>query len=150
MRPRACARPPSAFASERGVTLTISAPAGIRVAAEPALVERILAPLIENAYRHANGKVRIGVAARLRSQSVFNIEDDGAGIPDADRESIFEPGRRAARPGPRADSGATAVASQGAGLGLALSRRLARTAAGDVKAEPSDSGGRLVVRMPAA
>jgi signal transduction histidine kinase len=139
----------SVFGSERGVTLTISAPAGIRVAAEPALVERILAPPIENAYRYAVGEVRIGVR-RDSGAVVFIIEDDGAGIPDADRESIFEPGRRAAGPGARADSGATAVASQGAGLGLALSRRLARTAGGDIKAEPRDSGGRLVVRLPAA
>jgi two-component system, OmpR family, sensor kinase len=139
----------TAFGSERGVTLTISAPAGIRVAAEHALVERILAPLIENAYRYAAGEVRIEVR-RDSGAVVFTIEDDGAGIPDADRESIFEPGRRAARPGARAGSGATAVASQGAGLGLALSRRLARTAGGDVEAEPSDAGGRLVVRMPAA
>jgi signal transduction histidine kinase len=137
----------SAFGSERGVTLTISAPAGIRVAAEHALVERILAPLIENAYRYAVREVRIEVQ-RESVAVLFNIEDDGPGIPDAAREVIFEPGRRAADPGARAG---TAVASHGAGLGLALSRRLARTAGGDVEAEHSDAGGgRLVVRLPAA
>ena len=44
---------------------------------------------------------------------------------------------------------ATAPVSQGAGLGLALCRRLARTAGGDVHAEPSDAGARFVVRLPA-
>lgn len=140
----------AAFGSERGVTLAISAPAGIRVAAEHALVERILAPLIENAYRYAVRKVRIEVQ-RDSGAVLFNIEDDGPGIPDAAREAIFEPGRRAADPGARVGTGATAVASHGAGLGLALSRRLARTAGGDVEAEHSDAGGgRLVVRLPAA
>ena len=62
-----------------------------------------------------------------------------------DHEAIFEPGRRAT------GSGGTAVASQGAGLGLALSRRLARTAGGDVYAEHGDTdGGRFVVRLPTA
>jgi signal transduction histidine kinase len=140
----------SAFGSERGVTLTISAPGGIRVAAEHALVERILAPLIENAYRYAVREVRIEVQ-RDSGAVLFNIEDDGPGIPDAAREAIFEPGRRSADPGARAGTDATAVASHGAGLGLALSRRLARTAGGDVEAEHSDAGGgRLVVRLPAA
>ena len=140
----------AAFGSERGVTLTLIAPTGIRVAAEHALVERILAPLIENAYRYAVREVRIE-AQRDSGAVVFNIEDDGPGIPDAAREAIFEPGRRAADPGARVGTGATAVASHGAGLGLALSRRLARTAGGDVEAEHSDAaGGRLVVRLPAA
>lgn len=137
----------AAFGSERDVTLAISAPAGIRVTGELALVERILAPLIENAYRHAAGAVRIAVQRDSRAV-VFTVEDDGPGIPDADREAIFEPGRRAAGPG--AGSGATTLASHGAGLGLALSRRLARTSGGDVEAERSDAGGRLVVRLPAA
>jgi signal transduction histidine kinase len=140
----------AAFGSERGVTLAISAPAGIRVAAEHALVERILAPLIENAYRYAVREVRIEVQ-RDSGAVLFNIEDDGPGVPDAAREAIFEPGRRAADPGARVGTGATAVASHGAGLGLALSRRLARTAGGDVEAEHNDAGGgRLVVRLPAA
>ena len=136
----------AAFGSERGVTLTISAPAGIRVAGEQALVERILAPLIENAYRHAATAIRIGVQ-RDSGTVAFTVEDDGPGVRDTDREAIFEPGRTAGAP--HASSGATAVASHGAGLGLALSRRLARTAGGDVEAEHSDAGGRFVVRLPA-
>jgi signal transduction histidine kinase len=135
------------FRSERGVTLTISMPAGIRVASEQALVERILAPLIENAYRYAAAAVRIGVQ-RDSDDVLLTVEDDGPGIPDADRETIFRPGRSAAAPS--AGRGATAVAPHGAGLGLALSRRLARTGGGDVEAEHSDAGGRFVVRLPAA
>ena len=62
-----------------------------------------------------------------------------------EQERIFQPGHRATETG-----AATAVASAGAGLGLALCRRLARSAGGDVQAQPSDSGARFVVRLPAA
>jgi signal transduction histidine kinase len=137
----------AAFSTERGVTLAIDAPAAVRVAGEQALVERILAPLIENAYRYATATVWIEVQRDSRNV-VVSVDDDGPGVADADRETIFEPGRRAAG---SARSGATAVASQGAGLGLALSRRLARTAGGDVEAARGEhGGGRFIVRLPAA
>jgi signal transduction histidine kinase len=42
------------------------------------------------------------------------------------------------------------AADAGAGLGLALARRLARAASGDVEAAPDRNGGRFVVRLPAA
>ena len=60
-------------------------------------------------------------------------------------EAIFEPGHRAA-----GSTAATAIALPGAGLGLALCRRLTRTAGGEVIAQPSDAGARFTVRLPAA
>ncbi len=116
--------------------------AAIRVAVEEDLVERILAPLIENACRHAAGRVQIAID-RDGSLARFTLQDDGPGVPPGEHEEIFEPGRRGSLPQ------ATTVLTHGAGLGLALSRRLARSAGGDVRAEPSDSGGRFVVRLPA-
>lgn len=115
----------------------------VRVAGEQALVERVLAPLIENAYRHANSTVSITVD-RDGASVRFTVEDDGPGVPDSEREAIFEPGQRGT------GGQTTIVASKGAGLGLALSRRLARTAGGDVEAEHTDSGARFVARLPAA
>jgi two-component system, OmpR family, sensor kinase len=56
-------------------------------------------------------------------------------------ERIFEPGVRGTAAG--GDAG-------GAGLGLALARRLARAAGGDVEAAPDEAGGRFVVHLPAA
>ena len=110
----------------------------LRVGCEQALMERILAPVIENAYRHAAGAVSITVLRDAHAIR-FAVQDDGPGIASGEHEAIFEPGHRATGADP----------ASGAGLGLALARRLARSAGGDVNAEPSDVGGRLVIQMPA-
>jgi two-component system, OmpR family, sensor kinase len=114
---------------------------GLRVVGEQALIERILAPVIENAYRHADGSVAIAID-RDGSAIRFAIGDDGPGIAPDVREAIFDPGHRAISP--------SSGSANGAGLGLALSRRLARSAGGDVHAVDSDHGARFEVRLPAA
>jgi two-component system, OmpR family, sensor kinase len=127
-----------------GIEPSIHEPAEpLRVAVEEGLLERILSPLIENACRHAVGHAAVNIE-RDGTTINFVILDDGAGVQAADRDEIFIPGRQATA------SPSTAVAAPGAGLGLALSRRLARSAGGDVTVEPSDHGGRFVVRLPAA
>jgi signal transduction histidine kinase len=71
---------------------------------------------------------------------LFNVDDDGPGVTSDEHETIFEPAVRGTA-GRSTDSGA--------GLGLALSRRLARAVSGDVEAHPGASG-HFVVRLPAA
>jgi signal transduction histidine kinase len=127
---------------ERGVQLSVaSRRRGQRVAVEQDLVERILAPLIENACRYARGQVEV-VIDDDRTDVRFTINDDGPGVAADELESIFEPGRRAR-------NGAAADSSNGAGLGLALARRLARSAGGDVAAQHDVSGGRFTATLPA-
>jgi two-component system OmpR family sensor kinase len=129
----------------RKLEATVDAPDGtIRVAVERDLVERILAPLLENAARHARSSVTISVA-RDDDGVRFTVQDDGPGVPAEEREAIFEPGHRAA-----GTAAAAAVASPGTGLGLALCRRLARSAGGDVRSAPSDAGAVFIVRLPRA
>jgi signal transduction histidine kinase len=74
---------------------------------------------------------------------VYAIEDDGPGVAADENERIFEPGVRGAAQPPE-PPGARA------GLGLALSRRLARGVDGDVVADPTTPGGRFLVKLPAA
>jgi signal transduction histidine kinase len=93
------------------------------------VVERIVAPLLDNAARHARARVTLS-AAPAGGHVVLSVRDDGPGVPAADRELIFEPGR-----GGRALNG-----HGGAGLGLALARRLARAAGGDVTLAPARAG----------
>ncbi|HZQ66768.1 MAG TPA: ATP-binding protein [Gaiellaceae bacterium] len=132
----ACAR----AAGERGIRIAVEKPAQpVRVGVDADIVERILQPLVENACRY--GHATVGVAIRRARGGVeFLVEDDGPGIDSAERDAIFEPGTRGAAG--RRDG-------EGAGLGLALARRLARGAAGDIEAQAGD-GGRFVVTLPAA
>jgi signal transduction histidine kinase len=83
--------------------------------------------------------VRLTVA-RDGETVAFSVTDDGPGLQPDEVESVFEPGVR----------GTAANGSPGAGLGLTLSRRLARVAGGDVVAEAVPAGGRFVVRLPAS
>jgi signal transduction histidine kinase len=95
--------------------------------------------VVENALRYGRGKVQVRVT-RNGSSVLFDVDDDGPGVLAAEHETIFEPTVR----------GSAGRSSQtGAGLGLALSRRLARAVSGDVEARPGASG-HFVIRLPAA
>jgi signal transduction histidine kinase len=129
------------LAEERQVALQVTLPTQpLRVGVDADLAERILQPVIENACRYGSSSVRVGVE-RDRSTVLYAIEDDGPGVGHHEREQIFEPGVRG--------GAVTARGSHaGAGLGLALARRLARSVDGDVLAEANASGGRFLVRLP--
>lgn len=127
-------------ATSRGVDVALDSTGDrIRVGVDRDLAERILHPVVENACRYGRSAVRVAVA-REGSTVFFSVDDDGPGVDDAEQETIFEPAVRGR---------AGRSAPTGAGLGLALARRLARTAAGDVVADPGGRG-RFVVRLPAA
>jgi len=128
--------------AERGVRIAIDAPGGgVRAGVEVQVIERILQPIVENACRHARALVRVAVAADERGVAL-EVVDDGPGVPTGELEAIFEPGVRG--------SSEDRLGGGGAGLGLPLSRRLARAAGGDVEAFAGDGRGCFVVRLPSA
>jgi signal transduction histidine kinase len=130
----------SRAAERRGLRLEMTSAAGsLRAGAATEVIEQILAPVIDNGCRHASALVRVNLE-RVNGHVDVVVENDGDEIPAGDRERIFEPGVRLDRTG----------AHGGAGLGLALARRLARTAGGDVECLPSDAGARFRLRLPAA
>ncbi|MHB8643823.1 MAG: ATP-binding protein [Gaiellaceae bacterium] len=116
-------------------------PHALRVGVAADLAERILQPVVENAFRYGRHSVRVAVE-RDATNVLYVVEDDGPGIAAAEAEAIFEPGRRGAA--------GRAANGDGAGLGLALARRLARGVAGDVAVAAREQGARLVVTLPAA
>ncbi len=130
----------SGLAATRHLTVSAERPARpLRLGLDRDLAERVLQPVLENACRYGTSSVRI-LVSRNGSKIDYIVEDDGPGVADEERETIFEPGNRglAARAG-----------VNGAGLGLSLSRRLARAASGDVTARPSN-GGHFVITLPSA
>src|SRR4051812_40651848 len=126
--------------ADRQVIVDVAEPARpVRVGVESDLAERILQPVVENACRYAASSVKIAIT-RADSTVYFSIEDDGPGVLDEERDRIFEPGVRGTA------SGTNGAA--GAGLGLALARRLARSVDGEVEAETTTPGGRFLIRLP--
>jgi two-component system OmpR family sensor kinase len=111
----------------------------LRVGCEAVLVARILAPLLHNARTYGRTVASLAVRAEP-GLVVFAVTDDGPGIQQGEEETIFEPARR----------GSAAHLCHGSGLGLALSRRLARAAGGDVFAISAAGGGSFHVRLPRA
>lgn len=129
------------LAAERQVDLEIETPSRpLRVGVDADLAERILQPILENACRYGSSRVRVSIG-RESSVILFTVEDDGPGVAQDERERIFEPGVRGMAQGGNGDAGA--------GLGLALARRLARSVNGEVVADPAAGGGRFLVRLPA-
>ena len=129
------------LAVQRRVELDLRAPSTpIRVAVDPDLGERILQPLLDNACRYGSSAVNVSIE-RADGAVRYTIDDDGAGVAAEERERIFEPGIRGIQ-GSRDGAGA--------GLGLALARRLARSASGDIEALARPGGGRFVVFLPSA
>jgi signal transduction histidine kinase len=112
----------------------------IRVGVEPELGERILQPLLDNACRYGARAASVSIE-RSNGAVRYTIADDGPGVAHDELERIFEPGIRGRQGGRE---------TQGAGLGLALARRLARSVNGDIEALPAGDGGLFVVTLPTA
>ncbi|MGZ4431839.1 MAG: sensor histidine kinase, partial [Gaiellales bacterium] len=126
---------------ERSLDLQVStrSPSPMRVRVDHALAVQILQPVIENACRYGEHVVTVELSA-VDTCVVYTIRDDGSGLTLDEAGAIFEPGRR----GRAAELNGQLP---GAGLGLALARRLARGAAGEIEAHPGD-GGCFSVRLP--
>ncbi|WRZ89654.1 HAMP domain-containing histidine kinase [Streptomyces sp. NBC_01007] len=122
------------------VEIVVTGPAAGPVAGvADALLERIVSPLLDNALRHASARVEIRAGARPAGGVLVEVTDDGPGVPTSFAPQLFQPGRRAD----------PADGHGGAGLGLPLARRLARSAGGEVHHEEARAtGATFVVGLP--
>ena len=105
----------------------------VSIRADARLLRRLLRNLLENARRYAAGSaVEVEVGPLPEGKARIAVSDRGPGIPEAERERIFEPFYRLAG----AQSG-----DDGVGLGLALVRQIARHHGGEVRCHARAGGG---------
>lgn len=129
-------------AADRGLALEFDL-GEARPVADPERLLQAVSVLVDNALRHASGRVRVRSGA---SDGMWRlaVEDDGPGVPAEDRERVF--GRFARLDGSRsAESG-------GSGLGLAICRRIVELMGGSVTADASADldGALFAIGLPLA
>ena len=141
MARRAIARVTPAAESKRILLQVDVAPDLPSCDTDASRVEQILVNLLGNAINHApeGSTVRLDVAAQ-QPMVVYTLQDEGSGVPEGDVERIFDV--YVTKP---------AGESQGVGLGLPLSRRLARLLGGELRAVArAGQGGCFILELPAA
>jgi signal transduction histidine kinase len=107
-------------------------------------VQQILLNLFSNAIKFTPGGGRISLACSVTDSRVsISVSDTGPGIPEAEQESIFEPFVQLGR--------SLTCTRDGIGVGLAISRSLARTMAGDLTvASAPGTGSTFTLLLPRA
>lgn len=99
------------------------------------MVKRALINYVDNAVAAVEGKGRVSLSLALQGGFLrYDVEDAGSGVPEVDRERLFEPYFSTKR--------------KGTGLGLAIVRRIAQDHHGDTRYEPLDPGSRFSLLLP--
>lgn len=103
---------------------------------DPRQLRTVVLNLLRNAAEAAGGKGRVVVEVRDRGDEVeLRVEDDGPGVPEEERERVFEP--------------FFTTRARGTGLGLAIVRRVVEVHGGEVSVESGPGGGACFrVRLP--
>lgn len=111
-----------------------------RVHGDVVALGQVVRNLVDNAVRHAERRVVVAVVPEP-DRVILSVDDDGPGIPEADRTRVFERFVRL--------DDARARDAGGSGLGLAIVREVVRAHGGTVTVGASPLGGaRFVVRLP--
>ncbi len=124
-------------AQEKGLKLGMQVPAGLCAWADPKLLRRIVTNLLSNAVKFTReGFVKIS-AADEEKQTVISVQDSGVGLTEKQCAEIFEKYRQVDEK------------AEGYGLGLFISRQLARAHGGDLKAESEEGkGSTFILTLP--
>jgi len=110
--------------------------------ADPGLLDRVLANVLENALRHSPGRQEVVVSGSVIADRLqVRVVDRGSGVPDQAKELIFAPFRRVG----------DTERGDGVGLGLAVARGLTEAMDGTLGAEDTPGGGlTIVIDLPLA
>ncbi|MEX2648580.1 MAG: HAMP domain-containing sensor histidine kinase [Alphaproteobacteria bacterium] len=123
---------------DRPIDIEMRLPAGLWFRGERQDLEEMLGNLADNACKWARGRVLV-TGRRDGDRVVCVVEDDGPGLPEAQRDAVFDRGRRLDESVP------------GTGHGLAIVREVAELYGGSISLERSSLGGlRAILYLPAA
>ncbi|MGW8884109.1 ATP-binding protein [Streptomyces sp. NPDC055749] len=122
------------------VAVSVGDAGSLEVSGSRGQLARVIGNLLDNAERHTESSVTVSVTAD-RDAVLVEVADDGAGVPEAERERIFERFVRLDDARSRDDGGA--------GLGLAIARNVAARHGGTLMVDESPEGGALFrLRLP--
>jgi signal transduction histidine kinase len=119
-----------------GVQISVDVDRALTVGVDAPVLQRLLAPVLENALRYAHSSVTVR-GSRDSDGVLLGVSDDGPGVAADDADRVFAPGWRG-----EPDDG-----HPGGGLGLALAARLATASAGSITCRPGP-GGRFELLLP--
>ncbi|MFT7622668.1 MAG: two-component system phosphate regulon sensor histidine kinase PhoR, partial [Myxococcota bacterium] len=131
-------------AADRETEIVVAIDAEVYALADDHALEQILTNLIDNGIKYTPANSRVTVRGTATDDQVrIEVEDDGPGISQHDRDRIFERFYRVDKGRSREEGGT--------GLGLAIVKHLVEAMGGTVSLEPaSDQGTTFVVSLPAA
>jgi PAS domain S-box-containing protein len=112
----------------------------VHAIADPTRLRQVLFNLVSNAARYSPAHRPIELTVRAGEHALLEVRDHGPGIDPADVDRVF--GRRERLP--------NSAVPRGLGLGLYVSRSIARAHGGELRHEPDDPGSRFVVQLPLA
>jgi len=124
-------------AAQRRVTVQVEAPGPVVASAHAESLRQALDNLLANALKFAPDASTIVLeVAATAGHATLSVADEGPGIPEGEREAVFEPFHRV-RGGP-----------PGTGLGLTIVREIASRHGGRATIAPTTSGAKVVLELP--
>ena len=134
----------------KGLTLFVQSGTNLTVRADREKLDQILVNLLGNAIKFTDAGGRIDVTCRDEDSVVrFDVRDTGEGIPADQLDAVFDPFVQVERRNRPRDS--RLAGSHGVGLGLSISRQLARAMLGDLTvASRVGEGSTFTLRLPRA
>jgi signal transduction histidine kinase len=127
-----------AVAEERDIVLKLEAPDAVAAYGDRAMIQQAIANLVDNAVKFSPDGGTVRLAAAVSSMVFIAVEDNGPGIPLAEREKATD----------RFYRGESARSTPGSGLGLSLVLAVAHLHGGTLRLEDNCSGLRAVLSLP--